>query len=224
MPHDVFVSYSVPDHDCAVELVQHVEARGISTWIAPRDVSPAADWAVEIIDALSAARIMVLVLSAHSNDSAQVRREVERAVNKQLRILPFRIEDVMPSKSLEYFLSAQHWLDAFPPPREPHYHRLCAFLEAALATQPGRVLAPAASAEVVVAGARPAAADATQLHKLEAELARYIGPIAKVLVRRAAADACDSEQLARRLATELDSEDERRKFIDACRQLDPPLS
>jgi hypothetical protein len=49
-----------------------------------------------------------------------VRREVERAVHKQVSILPFRIENVLPSKSLEYFLSAQHWLDAFPPPREPH--------------------------------------------------------------------------------------------------------
>jgi hypothetical protein len=52
-----------------------------------------------------------------SNHSAQVRREVERAVHKQVQILPFRIEDVLPSKSLEYFLSSQHWMDAFPPPR-----------------------------------------------------------------------------------------------------------
>jgi len=37
-----------------------------------------------------------------------VRREVQRAVHKQVDILPFRIEDVMPSKSLEFFLSAQH--------------------------------------------------------------------------------------------------------------------
>ncbi len=75
---------------------------------------------------------MILVFSASSNESPQVRREVERAVHKDLCILPFRIENVVPSKSLEYFLSAQHWMDAFPPPREPHYARLCAYLKSQL--------------------------------------------------------------------------------------------
>jgi hypothetical protein len=51
---------------------------------------------------------MVLVFSAASNDSPQVRRDVERAVHKNVIILPFRIEEVMPSKSLEFFLSTQH--------------------------------------------------------------------------------------------------------------------
>ena len=36
------------------------------------------------------------------------------------------IEEVLPAKSLEYFLSTQHWLDAFPPPRQPYYANLAA--------------------------------------------------------------------------------------------------
>jgi hypothetical protein len=47
MARDVFVSYSVPDRDCAFELVTRLEARGLSVWIAPRDISPAAEWAEE---------------------------------------------------------------------------------------------------------------------------------------------------------------------------------
>lgn len=117
MAREVFVSYSQPDRDCAFELVAQLEASDFSVWIAPRDISPSADWAAEIIAAISAARLMVLVFSTHSNASPQVRREVERAVHKQLPVLPFRIEEVLPSSSLEYFLSSQHWLDAFPPPR-----------------------------------------------------------------------------------------------------------
>lgn len=77
-------------------------------------LSSAADWAAEIIDAISTARTVVLVFSGSSNQSPQVRREVERAVHKQVEILPFRIEGVLPSKSLEFFLSSQHWMDAFP--------------------------------------------------------------------------------------------------------------
>ena len=64
MQRDVFVSYSQPDHERAFELVERLEARGLTVWIAPRDISPAADWAAEIIDAISAARLMVLVSPA----------------------------------------------------------------------------------------------------------------------------------------------------------------
>src|ERR1700743_2779499 len=113
-----------------MELVGRMEKEGLSCWIAPRDIAPSADWAAEIIDAISNARVMVLIFSSSSNASAQVRREVERAVHKQLSILPFRIENVLPSKSLEYFLSAQHCLDAFSTPREPYYAKLAVYLKA----------------------------------------------------------------------------------------------
>jgi hypothetical protein len=207
-------------------------------WIAPRDVSPSADWAEDVIDAISAARIMVLVFSASTNESVQVRREVERAVHKGLVVLPFRVEDVLPIKSLEYFLSSQHWLDAFAPPREVHYQRLCTFLKAALAappparaprqsqgastiqvaslTTPPAALADTVSMELAV---RPPIASPEQLHQLEIELARFIGPVAKHLVRHAAPGAADLQQLALRLSAELDSDQDRQKFIGACRLL-----
>jgi len=58
---------------------------------------------------------MVLVLSHHANESQQIKREVERAVHHALPVIPFRIEDVMPTESLEYFISTPHWLDALTP-------------------------------------------------------------------------------------------------------------
>src|ERR1700686_1093797 len=149
MARDVFISYSQPDHACAFELVARLEGEGINCWIAPRDIAPAADWAAEIMDAISSVRVMILVFSANSNLSPQVRREVERAVHKQLSVLPFRIENVSPSKSLEFFLSAQHWMDAFPAPREPHYARLCAYLKTQMAAE----RAPAARPSIAIAPA-----------------------------------------------------------------------
>lgn len=220
MAHDLFVSYSQPDREAAFALVHRAEARGIGVWIAPRDVSPAADWAAEIIDAISSARLMVLVFSGSSNDSGQVRREVERAVHKQLPILPFRIEDVLPSKSLEYFLSAQHWMDAFPPPLGPHIERLCDYLDTALGGHGARGL-PTEQRPVQATGpvdtTHPAGGvDAAHLRRLEAELAKRIGPVAGHLVRRAAQGGGDLDALARRLAPEIDGEPERRIFLEAC--------
>jgi TIR domain len=208
MARDVFISYSQPDQKIAFETVARIEGQGISCWIAPRDIAPSSDWAAEIIDAISSARIMVLVFSASSNDSPQVRREVERAVHKGLTILPFRIEEVLPSKSLEYFLSAQHWMDAFPLPREPHYGRLCEYLKKTQSAVPSpSVRRPAAAALF----------DAAELRQVERQLAGYIGPVARLLVKTAASQAAGMDDLVSRLASELDSESDRLGFTQTCR-------
>jgi hypothetical protein len=220
MPRDVFVSYSQSDRQCAFELVAHAEAEGIGCWIAPRDIAPSADWAAEIIDAIAAARIMVLVFSASSNQSPQVRREVERAVHRDLSILPFRIEDVQPANSLEFFLSTQHWLDAFPAPLEPHYRRLCAHLRTTLHT--GAAPAEAAPAAPPAPRAMPSAFGEAELRQIELRLADYIGPLARHLVKRATAHALGMEDLLLRLAAELESEDDRRQFIGSCRRMERP--
>src|SRR5271154_5343866 len=168
MAGDVFISYSQADRECAFELVARLEGQGIECWIAPRDITPSADWAAAIMDAISAARVMILVFSSSSNVSPQVRREVERAVHKELIILPFRIEDVLPSKSLEFFLSTQHWLDAFPAPREPHYARLATYLKMQMDTGS----APQSLLERAPAvGANSRAIDAGELQHIERQLA-----------------------------------------------------
>src|ERR1700677_3463526 len=99
MARDVFISYSQPDHDCAHELVERLEGQGVDCWMAPRDIVPSADWAAEIVDAISSARLMILVYSANSNLSPQVRREVERSWRRQLTSSSFRIVCGTPSKS-----------------------------------------------------------------------------------------------------------------------------
>jgi len=215
MPRDVFVSYSQSDRQCAFELVARAESEDIGCWIAPRDITPSADWAAEIIDAISAARVMVLVFSASSNKSPQVRREVERAVHRDLSILPFRIEDVQPANSLEFFLSTQHWLDAFPAPLEPHYARLCAHLRTMLRAGAVPVVAPPA-----VPRAMPSAFAEAELRQIELRLADYIGPLARHLVKRATPHALGMEDLLLRL--ELESEDDRRQFIGSCRRIERP--
>jgi hypothetical protein len=210
MVRDVFVSYSQPDHGCAMELVSRVEQDGINCWIAPRDIAPSADWAAEIIDAITNARTMILVFSASSNDSPQVRREVERAVHKQVSILPFRIENVLPSKSLEYFLSAQHWMDAFPPPREPHYARLCAYLRAQRSEAPPDT---AKTQPAPILSAMPLRTlDPAEVLRIERLLAGYIGPIAKHLIKTAASRAASIEELVSSIAAELETETDRHEF------------
>ncbi len=120
MAHDVFISHSAKDKAVSDAVCAMLEGAGIRCWVAPRDILPSADWGESIIEAIEGARLMVVIFSSHSNQSEQVKREVQNAVQEGLAILPLRIEDVPLTKSLRYFLGSVHWLDALTPPLESH--------------------------------------------------------------------------------------------------------
>ena len=124
MPYDAFISYCSEDKKVADAVCGTLEANKIRCWIAPRDVLPGRNWGSAIVDAIGESAVMVVIFSGHSNGSPQVMREIERAVNKGVSIIPFRVEDVVPSKDLEYFISSCHWLDAMNPPLEQHIGEL----------------------------------------------------------------------------------------------------
>ena len=132
MPYDAFISYCSEDKKVADAVCGTLETNKIRCWIAPRDVLPGRTWGSAIVDAIGESAVMVVIFSKHSNGSPQVMREIERAVNKGVSIIPFRVEDVVPSKDLEYFISSCHWLDAMNPPLEQHIGELA---EAILALQ-----------------------------------------------------------------------------------------
>ena len=217
----VVISYTQPDWDVARELAAHVEAHGIPCWIAGRDVPPGADRASEIVDAIAAARVMVLVFSASANSSSDVHREVERAFDRGVLLLPFRVAEVVPSSTLEYFLSGQNFLDAYPPPLTPHYARLCACLNTMLA---GPADAPQPSEATTPPVPAPHASEAhphyeaATLRRLESALAARIGPFAEYAVRRAATAAPNIDALLDQLGKHIDSESERLQFVSGCRQ------
>jgi hypothetical protein len=157
--HDVFISYSSKDRATADAVCHLLEARGIACWIAPRDILPGANWAESIIDAIGASQVMVLIFSASANDSVQIHREVERAVHRGLTVVPLRIENAPPSKTMEYFISAPHWLDALTPPLDEHVERLAAGLKVMLARGPraaaAGVVSPAQAPSPLLAGGTP---------------------------------------------------------------------
>ena len=124
MPYDAFISYCSEDKKIADAVCGTLEANKIRCWIAPRDVGPGRTWSSAIVEAIGESAVMVVIFSKHSNASPQVLREIERAVNKGIAIIPFRVEDVVPSKDLEYFISSCHWLDAMNPPLEKHIGEL----------------------------------------------------------------------------------------------------
>jgi hypothetical protein len=110
---------------------QELESEGLACWVVPRDIPPGVDWAAEIIEGLDAAYATLLLLTASAMYSPQVRREVERAVHKEIPVIALRLDHEPLSKSLEYFLSAQHWIDARDRAHEAHRPAVIGALAAA---------------------------------------------------------------------------------------------
>ena len=124
MAHETFISHSSQDKIVADAITAALEQAGIRCWIAPRDIRPGDSWGGAIVTGIEQSRVMVVIFSAKSNDSKQVMREVERAVQNDVVVVPFRIEDVKPTKDMEYFLSSTHWLDAMTPEMDAHLQEL----------------------------------------------------------------------------------------------------
>lgn len=226
----VFISYSNQDGEVAHAICAAIEGGGRSCWIAPRDIRPSSEWAEQIIDGINASNVMVLVFSSWSNQSPQVRREVERAINRDMPVIPFRIEKVLPVKSLEYFLSTQHWFDAFDGLLDAHLARLCGLVRdlstPAGAAAPARSLSPdlVAATNLTASFAMPPRMPDSVRYRDEDlafvthELARHIGPIARFLVQRATMGGHPPAAMIETLAAEFSDAKEKAAFTSACRQ------
>jgi len=134
--HDVFISHAKADKAIADMVCATLEQQGLRCWIAPRDIRPGTDWSGAIVEAIRGSRAMVLVFSDHANGSRHIPRELERAIDREIPIIPFRIENVLPRGPLEYSLSSVHWLDAVTPPVEAHIRGLGQLLLTVLDLQP----------------------------------------------------------------------------------------
>jgi hypothetical protein len=144
--HDVFVSYAQEDKPIADAVCAKLEAQSIRCWIAPRDIPPGKNFPEAIIEGIEGGKVVVVIFSSFANKSPHVMRELTNAVNKSRIIIPFRIEDVEPSKSMEYLISVPHWLDAVTPPLERHIDLLAKTIDCIIGTDktPAACLAYAA--------------------------------------------------------------------------------
>jgi len=105
----VFISYSSRDRERCARIVETIENAGIRCWVAPRDISPGALWMESVTEAVDNSSALLLLVTAFSNDSNQVRRELERAISKSKIIVPMILDEVQFSKWMQYSISIHHW-------------------------------------------------------------------------------------------------------------------
>jgi formylglycine-generating enzyme required for sulfatase activity len=107
----VFISFASSDAALAQRAVTSLEQSGIRCWFSDRDIEPAASYPATITDAVKNCGAILLLLTAASNQSPHVIREIELAFTARRPILPVRIGGAIPSPDLQYFLSRSQWLD-----------------------------------------------------------------------------------------------------------------
>src|SRR5271166_1392629 len=113
MSAPIFISYSSADRSIAQTVCEALENRGFNCWISCRDIGPGENFQVSIVRAIRAAKVMVLVFSANSNNSEEIKKELVLAGQSQLGVIPVRVEDVTPDEAFTYELATRQWIDLF---------------------------------------------------------------------------------------------------------------
>lgn len=108
----IFISHSSKDAVIAQDLCQVIESNGSKCFIAPRDIRTGYEYAAEIVNGIDKSDAMLLILSKEANESPHILREIERAVTKSIPIMVYKLEEVVLSKSMEYFLMTHQWMNA----------------------------------------------------------------------------------------------------------------
>jgi formylglycine-generating enzyme required for sulfatase activity len=141
--HQVFISYAsdkikstTSDRQVANQICSALESKGIGCWIAHRDILPGDEWLNAIIDAVQGSKLIVLVFSANTEESDWVKDEVKIALDKKIKIIPIRIEDVSPQEALRILKFRCQWMDAFTPPLGKHIESLVKIVSRHLGLEP----------------------------------------------------------------------------------------
>lgn len=236
----IFICFSSKDEATAREVVASLEAAGLKCWISLRDVAPGQNYQEAIVQALESAHGIVFLFSEFSSKSQEIRKELSIGGSVNVPVFPLRLSPIAPTGALRYELAIRQWIDIFPD-RAASLARLAESIRqtlgvAAAQDAPGahddvaaarlpannagsgasRARGPAKRrpkprAEPVVMGGTPA------FEAIRALLARHVGPIARLIVEKAAAEAHGPDEFCDQLAAHVPAPADRTAFLKAVR-------
>jgi hypothetical protein len=76
---DLFIAYASPDREHARALHDELQRRGRTVFLDVHGIAPGADWGKEIVRALEAASVVVVLVSASTQRAQYLRDEIARA-------------------------------------------------------------------------------------------------------------------------------------------------
>ena len=145
MMHQVFIAYANDkgsrnnrDFQAAETICNALEAKDIRCWMAPRDIKGGDDWTEAILEAVKKSKLVVLVFSSNANQSPWVKNEITLALSRNIKIIPFCIEDVPAEGVLEIVMLRYQRIDAFQVQPQDYIDKLVNDVQEHLGTVPGK--------------------------------------------------------------------------------------
>lgn len=190
-----FLSYSRADEGFALRLATDLRTEGVSIFVDQWDIRPSEHWDRAIERAVDSCRGLVVIVSPRSIASDNVMDEISFAIEKRKTVLPVMIEKcVLPLR-----ITRMHVIDG-----TGSYETA---LQQCLA-ELGRAPAPARSS----APPSRSALDPQIVATAKRRLTDILGPIANVLVDKAALQAASPVELDMLLLAHIQTEEARERF------------
>jgi TIR domain len=197
--HSYFLSYSRSDERFALRLARDVRSQGIRMWVDQLDIRPSEHWDRAIERAVRDCRGIVVVLSPRSVASDNVADEISYAIESGKSVLPVMIERcVLPLR-----ITRMHLIDATGNYDKALQQCLAALKDPAPDRTPGEQRKPETNAPL----------NPEVVHTAKRQLATILGPIAAIIVDKAAARASSATDLYALLLQHIDSEADRQRFL-----------
>ena len=114
VPSHLFICFSSKDEATAREVVDFLEAKGLTCWISSRDVLPGQNYQEAIVAAIERATGIVFLFSESSSKSGEIRKELSIGSSINVPVFPLRLSPVAPTGALRYELATRQWIDIFP--------------------------------------------------------------------------------------------------------------
>jgi hypothetical protein len=109
----IFITFSSKDQKIAQAICTALEHRGLACWISLRNIAPGQNFREQILKAIRAAKIMVLIFTANANNSKAIKEDLALAAQNNLVVIPVRIEDVTPNEAFVHEFASRQWIDLF---------------------------------------------------------------------------------------------------------------
>jgi TIR domain len=222
----VFISYAhvSPDKKLAAELASFLDTNGFAVFVDSK-IRLGQDWVEQIDIQLRSSEYFIVLLSPAAVQSDMVRREIAiayklRKANK-LTIFPIRIgfDSELPYDIGAYLDVIQYTMWRPGDSSDAVCHTILEALRSYSSAVANRSESPNPTTVTRAAPVLdPHRFDKLELDRLGRELARYLGPVARVIMDRAARHAANWGQLHELLAMEIPAGEERTKFLATCRR------
>ena len=108
----VFISYSREDYDSAIKIKNLLKENGIECWMDQSSISAGDNYLKEIPNAIKGSSVFLLVLSHNAQESKWVLLELDEALNRDIVIIPFKIDDEKLNDTFSFVLRTAQWIDA----------------------------------------------------------------------------------------------------------------